>query len=264
MDDRYDFPVTPEYPLEDIRRVQARLLEMGRITGDILEEAGIQYSLAMGSLIGALRHKGFVPWDDDLDFWVENERYDEALELLREKLPDDLIVHDEKNDPIYWPKFSRVRDLKSETFYKQYTNDSHYKYRGICLDLYRLYVVDESELAEFWLRYRYDNIFAKFERGILSADDVDKYIAWVDGMYQRWFVYYDRRFHGKVVTDTFGWELGEAESFFPLVEAEFEDTAFPIPTGAAAMLDSRFQEMDWRTPPPYEERLVHYSRVEFF
>ena len=264
MDDRYDFPVTPEYPLEDIRRVQARLLEMAEVTGDILKEAGIQYSLAMGSLIGAVRHKGFIPWDDDLDFWVEDARYDEAMDLLRAKLPKDLIVHDEKNDPIYWPPFSRVRDLNSEVFFKQYTNDSHYKYRGICLDMYRLYIMDEDELPNFFLNYRYKSIMDKYERGILTADDLEAYFAWVDRLYKQWFVYYDRRFHGTIVTDTFGWELGTVEGFFPLVETEFEGRMFPIPSGAIELMDSRFQEMDWRTPPPYDQRLVHYSKVEFF
>ena len=263
MDTRYDFPVTPEYPLEDVRRVQKRLLEMAVFTSDVLKEAGIKHSLALGSLLGAVRHKGFIPWDDDLDFWVEDERYEEALELLRERVPNDMIIHDQLTDPIYWPEWSRVRDLKSETIFSQYSNDNHYKYRGVCVDLYRMYVVDETELPYFWLRKRLANVQAKFERGILREDEVKEYYDWIDGMWQRGFIEYQRRFHGQLVTDDFGWELEEVGDFFPLGEMEFEGVMFPVPKNPYPLLDAVFRDK-WREPPAFEERLCHYSQVKFF
>ena len=262
MDTRYDFPVTPDYPVEDLRRVQARLLEMATATSDILKEAGIWHSLAMGSLLGAVRHKGFIPWDDDFDFWVEDARYEEALALLHEKLPDDMIVHDEQNDPIYWPKWSRVRDLRSNTVLSQYANDNLYRYKGICIDMYRLYVIDSDDLARNWLRMRYDNVMAKFDRGVLTADDLERYFNWIHDLYQTWFVNYDARFHGTIVTDNFGWELSEYDDFFPAGEIEFEGIMFPAPNNPYPFLDSMFQDA-WRDPPPYEKRISHISKVEW-
>ena len=72
------------YTQEDIRKVQQCLLRMAKEIAGVLEGNGIQYFIAYGTLLGAVRHQGFIPWDDDLDFYLFDDSYDRAIELLRE------------------------------------------------------------------------------------------------------------------------------------------------------------------------------------
>ena len=65
------------------------LKELQKIEFDILcefdefcQKHGLKYSLAFGSLIGAARHKGFIPWDDDIDVYMMREEYEKFVELI--------------------------------------------------------------------------------------------------------------------------------------------------------------------------------------
>lgn len=65
---------------EEIRRVQIQVLQEFR---DFCEEHDITYSLCQGTLLGAIRHKGFVPWDDDIDVMMPRSDYERLLKLYK-------------------------------------------------------------------------------------------------------------------------------------------------------------------------------------
>ena len=67
----------------DIKRVQERLLKMAKEIASILEDHDIPYQIAFGTLLGAVRHKGFIPWDDDFDFFLFDDSYEKAMEVLQ-------------------------------------------------------------------------------------------------------------------------------------------------------------------------------------
>lgn len=257
-----NFPMTDDYTREDLRRVQARLLEMGKATSRILTEAGVKHTLARGSLIGAVRHKGFIPWDDDLDLYVADDQYDLACEALRDNLPEDMIVHDQSNDPIYWVEWSRVRDLTTRVVFDQFANDALYRYHGICVDMYRLRIADSADLGEDFIRRNHELAQLKFERGIIDEAALERSYKSTEEIYQRWFLNFER-LPGMVYTDSFCWPLDTVEEFFPVQMADFEDTQFPVPKHPIDVIDRLFEEVKWWNLPPYEERHVHYSKVEF-
>ena len=257
-----NFEMGPDYTREDLKRVQGRLLEMGKVTSDILTEAGVKHTLARGSLLGAVRHKGFIPWDDDLDFYVADDQYDLACEALKDNLPADMIVHDQNNDPIYWVEWSRVRDLSTEVIFDQFANDALYKYHGICIDMYRLRVADSADLGDDFVERNHKLAQTKLERGIIDQAGYEKSLATTEALYQRWFVNHER-LGGMVYTDGFCWPLDTVDEFFPVQMVDFENTQLPVPKHPIDVLDRLFQEFKWWTLPPYEERHVHYSKVVF-
>ena len=83
------------YSQEKTRRVQLRLLEMAKSIRDILERHDIPYFITYGTLLGAVRHQGFIPWDDDFDFYLLAESYGQAMMVLNDELPDHLFLENE-------------------------------------------------------------------------------------------------------------------------------------------------------------------------
>ena len=75
--------------LESLRAIELNLAdELNRVC----RAHGLTCFLAYGSLIGALRHGGFIPWDDDMDIWVKRADYNKLLKILPKELPEGYFV----------------------------------------------------------------------------------------------------------------------------------------------------------------------------
>ena len=68
--------------MEKIREMQLELVKMIEAVDNVFKENGIQYFLVGGSVLGAIRHKGFIPWDDDMDIGIKRNQFERAEELL--------------------------------------------------------------------------------------------------------------------------------------------------------------------------------------
>lgn len=118
--------------LEEIWKVELEILdEIDRVC----RENGLRYSLAYGTLLGAVRHKGFIPWDDDIDIMMPREDYDRLRSIWREKAKEGFILEDETMFTDYANNFGKVR--KDRTTFLQFETErlsSHHK--GIYIDVF--------------------------------------------------------------------------------------------------------------------------------
>lgn len=135
-----DFPTYPGYDKALIRQVQGELLKMAVQVCEILERHGFPYFITNGTLIGAALYQAFVPWDDDFDLFLFDDTYDEAMRVLEAELPSHLIVHSIHNDPLYFPAWNRVKNLRSIAIDSGLYNPDNrlLKYPCLSVDLYRL------------------------------------------------------------------------------------------------------------------------------
>lgn len=77
-----------------LRKVQLKMLDILRTVDTICKKHNIEYVLDGGSLLGAVRHGGFIPWDDDLDITVMRKDFKRLRKILPKELPSNLVYQD--------------------------------------------------------------------------------------------------------------------------------------------------------------------------
>ena len=93
-------PLTPDEYKEEVKKVLAAI-------HDICGRHNIPYFVAFGTLLGAVRHKGFIPWDDDIDIIMTRDAYEKFCAIMPEET-DDYYVLSGDTSPYYYFYFSRV------------------------------------------------------------------------------------------------------------------------------------------------------------
>jgi lipopolysaccharide cholinephosphotransferase len=90
---KFQFPITQTLPpaVGYLRTLQLCLVKFLRITDIILRKNGIEYFLGGGTLLGAVRHKGFIPWDDDIDIYCMQNDYNKIIEIFTKEFTGIII-----------------------------------------------------------------------------------------------------------------------------------------------------------------------------
>lgn len=71
-----------------LKNLHSTLLEILDVVVDICQRHQLTYFLAYGSCLGAVRHQGFIPWDDDIDIGMPRQDYNQFVEICKSELPD--------------------------------------------------------------------------------------------------------------------------------------------------------------------------------
>ncbi|MBQ9471461.1 MAG: LicD family protein [Bacteroidales bacterium] len=118
-----------------LRKVQLRLLDILIEIDRICRKHNIQYWIDFGTLLGAVRHGGFIPWDDDIDISMPSEDYHRFLEIAPKELPDNLFLQTKETDPSYRLLIDKVRDKNSLyiTKHEDFTKDYN---KGLYIDIF--------------------------------------------------------------------------------------------------------------------------------
>lgn len=93
---------------EELVRFQKVLLKITADIAFICEKNNITYILVGGSLLGAIRHNGFIPWDDDMDLGILSDDYDRFIEAFRKEFSDKYWIHTDST-PEYGMTMGRIR-----------------------------------------------------------------------------------------------------------------------------------------------------------
>lgn len=97
---------------------QKYLLKLFREVDEICREHNLRYVLAGGSLIGALRHEGFVPWDDDVDLYMPRPDWEKFIEICKTELPPDREIQCSEVDRNYTNSFPRYASTNTCAIHK--------------------------------------------------------------------------------------------------------------------------------------------------
>jgi len=98
----------------DLRHLQYKMLDILKIVDRICKKYNLPYWLSSGTLLGAVRHGGFIPWDDDLDVEMLREDYEKLIKILPQELPEGYVLQDNMTDSNYVYLYAKVRDTNSK------------------------------------------------------------------------------------------------------------------------------------------------------
>ncbi len=118
-----------------LRINQLRMLDILIEVDAVCRRHNIDYWLSSGTLIGAARHDGFIPWDDDLDIEMLLPDYQRFCEIAPREFPPHLVLHNSSNDPIFLLGLCKVRDSRFPVISADDKLEQHYRFNGLFIDI---------------------------------------------------------------------------------------------------------------------------------
>ena len=248
-----------------LRRQQHRMLEMLLVLDEICRRHNIRYWLAAGTLLGAIRHKGYIPWDDDLDIELLREDYDRLLKILPAELPDNLQLQTPETDNGYFFTYAKLRDRHSRLL-ETNAYDRIFQMQGIFIDIFPM------EREPQWLRWiscrTLGFCYKVLKRTDLTDDEARQRVRRIYNINRRFvfpvlkavsalnpFKRWIRYSYGIPYND-----VRLQEWLFPLTTAEFEGHQLPVPHDCEAYLTSKFG--NWRQLPDLSTIHLHAEQLK--
>lgn len=258
---------------ETLRKVQLTQLDIFKQVQKVAQANGIAVFLAYGTLLGAVRHRGFIPWDDDIDLFVLREDYDRLMSLLAAELEAPYWLQSYDTDPGYWQGFAKVR--KSGTVYKeQATGRLDDSKCGIWIDIFPLDGAGRSggwglklrKLLVETMGFSLQKRLLKRPLSCFSRRYLPLMLLWRPipiRVLKRWQVRIARRHSRKPTkwlacflgTDRIEKETFRAQWFSEAAQLPFEDVLCDVPHAYDELLTHVYG--DYMTPPPPEARGGH-------
>ena len=246
-----------------LRRAQLRMLGILKIVDAILTKHHIDYYLDGGTLLGAVRHGGFIPWDDDIDISVRREDYSRIKKILQKELPDYLIFQDrftEWNLPVL---IAKVRDKNSYYYEEECTN--RLKEKGLYID-----IIPMEKIPSWPWKLKLDYWYGHCVRSLHNYYPLkDKVLSFFVFPFAWSLVQLTRLLNKFIpssqVADIYGWKptgYYMREDVFPVKRLPFEGFQACVPNNPDAVLRGLFG--DYMQIPPAEKRRVHSTKIEFY
>lgn len=171
-----DFPLKGDVTKKQIIQIQDRVLQIAIIVRDILKEGNIPYSIYAGTLLGAVRSGGFIPWDIDFDIAIPEERYDEASEMIEKSIPEWLVFQTRESDPNYCAYWGKVVDRYSELRSTKYLSDNLFAFKGVHVDVFKMLRTSEEHYPKDLLRVNLEYFELRRDRGLIDGESCDQVI----------------------------------------------------------------------------------------
>lgn len=252
----------------DLRKVQLRLLDMLLYIDRICKENCIDYWLSSGTLIGAVRHGGFIPWDDDVDVEMMPDglrRFIKAVELDK---TGQYAVHNHSNDPNYLFAFTKLRDLHTR-IEEEKVVPQKLRYEGCSIDIFTMVPSNSRKLHVFARKC----IGKEMTLWRAIAGKTERQQSLLKGIID----FPIRRIALPLLTMLSRINAGSRlrhtlsapfhaprrrEDIFPLSKVMFEGHEFPAPGNTDAYL--RLIYGDYTKIPPVDKIHVHAKKIEIY
>lgn len=235
----------------DQRRMQLRMLETLKYIDRICRDNDIQYWLSSGTLLGAVRHGGFIPWDDDADIELLKADYDKLKHILLQCPDSRFALQYGGNDVEYlWPYY-RIVDTESKV--RQFSmQECNYKYDGLAVDVF--YMAPSFSRNLEYLIYGIHAVFVG-RLGRIKNNSIRRFLirlgkGLIHGILIPCICFLNRISGSKMLRPNVGSGYlcrFDKNIFFPLKRMKFEDYEFPVPNDWDAYLKQMYGNY-WELP----------------
>ncbi len=273
-----------QYEGMQLKRLQAIELEMLQTIDEICKQLDIVYFLDSGTALGAARHGGFIPWDDDIDLGMMRPEYERFIQEAPSLLPENYQLCTPDNARGFAPLFAKV--VRTDTvFATQETEDAGFD-QGIFIDIFPYDTLSSDEVVAkkqqrkclFWQRVSYlyhsphvylphGGVLGVCERmvcyglhGLVRILFTPKRIR---ESFDHWALLAKDDPSNRLMPFAYPIKDGfEVDWLFPVVDMVFEGGRFPAPRELNEYLSYMYG--DWRSLPPEDQRRNHAPlRLEF-
>ncbi|WP_025725316.1 LicD family protein [Acholeplasma granularum] len=159
----------------ELRRIQLCQLDLALEVKRICEKYEIKYFLIGGTLLGAVRHGGFIPWDDDLDIGMLRNDYDRFINIAKEELNKEYFLQTNQTDRHYGFGFAKIK-INNTIFLEEITrkNNTH---KGIFIDIFPFDNMPDNIKQQKWhsIKVRLYRHLLLIKCRYLSSDKNKKY-----------------------------------------------------------------------------------------
>lgn len=138
----------------DLSPIWDALLELYSEFEKICQRHGLRYYLGFGSVLGAVRHHGFIPWDDDLDIVMPRPDYEKFLALPQAELPDWVRIDSILENPDYHRLFAKVVDTRHSRVVELQRKTGYELSQGIFIDIFPLDGVGTGKPCLWWFCFK--------------------------------------------------------------------------------------------------------------
>lgn len=256
-----------------LRKLQLTELDILIEIDKICKENNIQYFLIGGTLLGAVRHKGFIPWDDDIDVGMIRSDYEKFIDLCLNKnvLGEKYFLHCNESDENYFIPFVKVK--KNNTTFAEENIDNIQTHKGIFLDIFPYDNVPKQKsimqrAQAIIVRNIHYAIYVKYNIYSLK-NKKRKVLTWfftllpvktLKKMNRYFSTIFEKRKNNKYMVSLAGSSSYEEETLlkdrlFPLKKIKFENLEFDAFNDNDYYLSQLFG--DYMKLPPEEDRKTH-------
>lgn len=262
--------------MTELRHLQLVILHIMKDIDALCAKNNIEYSLNGGSAIGAIRHKGFIPWDDDLDIQMTPTNYKKFIKVCREQLDKEKYYFAEGT--VDWPlDFCKIK-LRGTKMIETEGYGGKKNELGIFVDIFRVDGAAPTKLGRYWQYFcaKYRTAYLINQRGYNSASLLKKIVMFLSFPQKfkpiRNFFKHEKEKYDGEETGYYGL-LSEYTKvnhcFFPkhiftngTIKVDFEDTKLSILKEYDAYLKQVFG--NYMQLPPLEKQVCeHHNGVDF-
>ncbi len=253
----------------------------------VMKEQGVEYMLDAGTLLGAIRHEGFIPWDDDADICMLREEYDRFLKLAPSLFDGDFdfILPGQKGDNKFYDFVPKITYKKLRVS-QAGLDDVFYggKYSHPALDIFVIDKVPDSRIGQavhtklliliygLAMGHRLKIDYSKYSRAeafvifILSKIGRLMPLSFIAAMYDRAAKMFSKKNKKWVMSthsamDHFG-DCYKYEWYKEISSAEFEGEKLPVPKGYDDILKKHYK--DYMKLPPEDKRVPKHLNFDIF